>query len=381
MLTKLLKLTALTILLAVSYRVEAQQVDTLEISDIYTTHIIFSTDVTFADLSNQTDITGEIIEQSKNKIAVKAVSPFTELASLSAEEANGTFHTFILRYNINPKYLIYDKRIDGDQGLFRHLDTLYLSTKYISHCIFPTDIIYADLSNTEEIAARIVEEGKNKLALKANRPFAELASVSAEEANGVFHTYILKYADNPPLLTMDTRSKKTALAAFTGGSRRPRYNSVDGEFSNSLKKEDAPLLSEVMEQERRLYHLARQAYDIRFNVENIFSYSDITYIVLSIENGSQISYETADAVFVIEPRRTGRKRVVYETNLSPKNKFGALTAAPGQTAKIAYSFDKTTLSNEQLLKIYLYEKNGQRNIELTLNYRDINNAVSPFSGR
>lgn len=376
---KLSKLSVLTILSIVSGYANAQQIDTLEITDIYTTHIIFSTDVTFADLSNQTDITGEIIEQSKNKIAVKAVGPFTELASLSAEEANGKFHTFILKYATEPKYLIYDKRIDGDQGLFRKLDTLHLSTKFISHIIFPTDVTYADLSNTEEIAARIVEEGKNKLALKAVRPFEGTASISAEEANGVFHTYILKYAENPSRLTLDTRSKESALAAYATGSRRPRYDTSDGQFSNALKKEDAPLLSEVIEQERRLYHLTRQSYNIRFNVENIFSYSDITYIVLSIENGSQISYETADAVFVIEPRKTGKKRVAYETNLTPKNRFGALTAAPGESAKIAYSFDKTTLSKEQLLKIYLYEKNGQRNIELTLNHKDINSAVSPYS--
>lgn len=369
----------------VSYSVDAQQVDTLEITDIYTTHIIFSTDVTFADLSNQTDITGEIIEQAKNKIAVKAVSPFSSLASLSAEEAGGTFHTFILKYSDNPRYLIYDKRVDGDQGLFRKLDTLYLSTKFISHCIFPTDIIYADLSNTEEISARIVEEGKNKLALKANRAFVGTASVSAEEANGVFHTYILAYADNPKSLTMDTRARDgsgtgtTAAYDTSSGSRRPRYNAVDGQFSNTLKKEDAPLLGDILKKERRLYHLTRQTYDIRFNVENIFSYSDITYITLSIENSSQISFETANAVFVIEPRKTGKKRIVYETNLTPKNSFGALTAAPGQSAKIAYSFDKTTLSKDQLLKIYLYEKNGQRNIELTLSYKDINGAVSPYS--
>ncbi len=33
-----------------------------------------------------------------------------------------------------------------------------------------------------------------------------------------------------------------------------------------------------------------------------------------------------------------------------------------------------TLSDDQVLKVYLYEDNGQRNLEMTLSARDINSS-------
>ena len=53
------------------------------------------------------------------------------------------------------------------------------------------------------------------------------------------------------------------------------------------------------------------------------------------------------------------------------------SAAPGETVRIAYSFDKLTLASDQVLKIYLYEQGGQRNLDVTLSANDINRAGQP----
>ncbi len=74
------------------------KIDTLKISSLYTTHIIFSTDLTYADLSNNRVVAGKIIEQNKNMLALKAREPFTGSCSVSALESNGTMHTFIVVY-------------------------------------------------------------------------------------------------------------------------------------------------------------------------------------------------------------------------------------------------------------------------------------------
>ena len=52
------------------------QMDTLSISTAYTTHVIFSTDLTYADLSNNKIVAAKIIEQNKNMLAIKARTPF-----------------------------------------------------------------------------------------------------------------------------------------------------------------------------------------------------------------------------------------------------------------------------------------------------------------
>jgi hypothetical protein len=137
-------------------------------------------------------------------------------------------------------------------------------------------------------------------------------------------------------------------------------------------KADAPELSEMTKTKQKLYHLGARKYGITVMCDDIVSYSDITYIVLSVKNNSSVSYNVTDGTFVIESKKKGKRAVSFEKGIQPKNRHGSLSAAPGETVKIAYSFDKLTLATDQVLKIYLYEEGGQRNLEVTLSSKDIN---------
>ena len=64
----------------------------------------------------------------------------------------------------------------------------------------------------------------------------------------------------------------------------------------------------------------------------------------------------------------------FERNLYPLEKSGSLSTPPGSTSRIVYRFDKTTITKDQVLKVYLYETGGQRNLVLTLNHWDVNKA-------
>ena len=76
----------------------------------FTTHVIFSTDVTYADMSNGRSIAAKVIEQNKNMIAVKAREPFSEPCSISALESNGRMWTFVVIFDDSPSVLIVDTR-------------------------------------------------------------------------------------------------------------------------------------------------------------------------------------------------------------------------------------------------------------------------------
>ena len=111
--------------------------------------------------------------------------------------------------------------------------------------------------------------------------------------------------------------------------------------------------------------------------ENIFAYSDITYIVLSLKNSSGVSYDISDATFVIESKNKGKRTVVFDKTVFPRSRYGSLSAGPGEVSRIAYSFDKMTLSKDQVLRIYFYESSGQRNMSLSVDTNDINKATRP----
>lgn len=267
-------------------------------------------------------------------------------------------------------------------------DTLRISTAYTTHVIFATDVTYADLSNSRVVAAKIVEQNKNMVALKAREPFEGSSSVSALESNGTMHTFILVYDEHPADLVIDLRKTevpkqyRSAAARLVSDAKQARNPerqpaggpSRSGGNVSTWKTGSAPLLSEVAQQPQRLYHIGCREYDIQALVEDISSYSDITYMIISLRNRSGISYDISDATFVIESKKSGKRTVKYDRTVFPRSRYGKLTAGPGEYTRIAYSFDKMTLSKDQVMKVYLYENGGQRNLVMTIDTKDLNKA-------
>lgn len=265
------------------------------------------------------------------------------------------------------------------------IDTLWISTDYTTHVIFPTDLTYADLSNSRVIAAKIIEQNKNMLAMKAKLPFEEATSISALESSGVMHTFIVRYAASPKELIIDLREagkeppmyqSPVADMINVARDRKPDYSEYQPEGANvsTWKAGKAPLLKDVAQYQQKLFHLSDKQYDVQVLCEDISSHSDITYITLSLRNRSGISYDINDASFVVESKQKGKRTVKYENSVMPRSRYGSLAAGPGEYTRMVYSFDKMTLSKEQVLKIYFYEQGGQRNLVLTLDTKDINKA-------
>lgn len=252
------------------------------------------------------------------------------------------------------------------QSFAQVVDTLRISTLYTTHVIFQTELIYADLSNSQIVAAKIVEQNKNMLAIKARGQFDTSASVSALESNGSMHTFVIVYDEHPHSLVIDMRTPMQAMDV------QKRSNA--GRDVSMVRSHDAPVLADVIKERQRVYHIGQREYDLTFLCEDIFVYSDNTYFVFSLRNKAGMSYEVGDATFVIESRKKGKRSVQYEKNLYPKGRFGTLITGAGECSRIAYSFDKITLTKDQVLKVYLYETGGQRNLLLTMCCNDINRA-------
>lgn len=256
-------------------------------------------------------------------------------------------------------------------------DTLYVSADYTSHVIFSSDLTYADLSNSRSVIARIIEKNKNLLALKAREPFSGSCSVSALESNGTMHTFIVVYRQMPKELVVDMRQRRGPADDGFPGSGYPVSGVRSGENVSTWKTGSAPLLEDVYSYPQRLYHIGERDYDIEVLCEDIFTYSDITYIILSLHNRSGISYTINDASFVRENRkRLGKRSIANEGPVFIRSRYGTLSAGPGEYTRIVYSFDKMSFYKNQVLRVYFYEEGGQRNLVLNISANDINKARS-----
>ena len=62
-------------------------------------------------------------------------------------------------------------------------DTVEVSNMATTHIVFPSELKYVDISN-KALVARIVDNGKNILAMKARAPFQFITTISVLESNG-----------------------------------------------------------------------------------------------------------------------------------------------------------------------------------------------------
>lgn len=249
-----------------------------------------------------------------------------------------------------------------------HTDTLWVSDLFTTHIVFNTDLIYADLSNSQVMAAKILEQSKNIMALKAKAPFSNPLSVSALESNGSMKTFIIFYDKHPQNLMYDNRDiEEPPLESDTPG---PSQKGSAGMF----RKGNAPVLKDVVAAPQTLWHISSRQYNIEVTCTNILSYSDITYMVFRLTNKSGVSYECSDATFVVESKKKAKKSVVYDKNIFPKSRYGTLSCAPGETTFIGYTMNKISLAKGQVLNVYFYEQGGQRELLLTIDSSDVNKA-------
>lgn len=124
-----------------------------------------------------------------------------------------------------------------------------------------------------------------------------------------------------------------------------------------------------------LYHLGTRGYGISLLCENIFVQDDVLYLVMSITNDSAVSYALASPRFAVESRRRTKRGLQYEKAVFPRASYGVGVVAPDAEARMVFTFDKITLVKGQVLRVYIYEKGGSRNMVLSMNINDINKAV------
>ena len=95
-------------IIAAALSANAQQVDTIKISNITTTHIRFSFEIKYVDLSNKV-LAAKIVEGSRDIIALKAKEPFDFITTMSCLEANGAMHTYLVQFEEYPKQLVIEE--------------------------------------------------------------------------------------------------------------------------------------------------------------------------------------------------------------------------------------------------------------------------------
>lgn len=244
------------------------------------------------------------------------------------------------------------------ESLAQH-DTLVVSTSVTTHVMFAEELVYVDIPS-RVVTAKIVDGNRRLLALRAKETFGDIATVSTLENDGNLRTFILRFEMYPEEL----------IYRFDG------LDASEVDASGIPPAESADLSGF----RRRLYHIADCEYGISVQCLDISTADDRTTVVLSLENRSVVSYRTSSPRFVIEGRKTTRKRTHVEKAVWPVSCTSPkISISPGGKIMAAYSFENLTLPKDHILKVYFYEDSGTRNFILNICARDVNEMVNSRS--
>lgn len=239
-------------------------------------------------------------------------------------------------------------------------DTLFISTTQVVHLRFGSELKYVNLGN-KAIVAKIVDGSKDYVAVKAREPFDICTSMSCLESTGAMHTFLVAYREHPSRLDIDTRESSSSFSSSPYADGGPSASSpIEFESLVSMKPE--------------LFHLGTSGYGIDILCENIFYKDDVLFLLISLKNGSAVSYALSDPRFSVESKRRTKRGLQYEKAIFPRQAYGLGVVQPDATGKMVFTFDKVSLTRGQVFRIYFYEKGGARNFVLTLGMNDINKA-------
>ena len=238
---------------------------------------------------------------------------------------------------------------------FGQSDTLYVSTSQVVHLRFASDLKYLSLGD-RVLVARIVDGAKDFVAVRARARFDFVTSMSCLESTGQMHSFVVAYAERPERLEVDTR-------IATG-----EPVSADGSLSATIN------LEELANRPQELFHLGVRDYGISLLCENVFVKEDVLVLVFSLENSSAVSYSVGVPRFAVESRKRTKRGLQYEKAVVPRLSYGLGNISPGDSRKMAFAFDKVSLTRGQVLRVFFYESDGARNFVLTLGMNDVNKA-------
>ena len=250
-------------------------------------------------------------------------------------------------------------------------DTLFISTSQTVHLRFSSELKYVNLGN-KAIIAKIVDGSKDFVAVKAREPFDFCTSMSCLESTGAMHTFLVAYREHPSRLEVDTRFSGAHMG--TGSDARMGTAGPAEGLSAPADSSSFSGLKNYASMKQELYHIGTSGYGIDILCENIFYKGDVLFLLISLKNDSPVSYELSTPRFAIESKRLGKRGLQYEKAIFPKASYGLGTVPPGGVGKLVFTFDKISLVRGQVFRVYFYEKDGARNLVMTMNIKDVNKA-------
>ena len=251
------------------------------------------------------------------------------------------------------------------------LDTIYANdTKNVA--LFFPEPIRQGITGSDNFVFSYNREKEQYFGLLQAKPGKE-SNLLVVNRNGAIFSYIVRYKKH-----LSKLNYFIPLSNSIGNEKPIVIDSIQAVTSEKNIDNRTyyyqKFCSYLLNRNQRIGRIKKRTQGIVLNVENVVFDKEELYFVVQIENNSTMDYDLNFLNLSIETRQKGKKKSLQSLYQEPIYKHHLPSRiAEGEMVRLVYIMPKFSLSNDRRAILELNEMNGERNIELRISHRYINN--------
>jgi conjugative transposon TraN protein len=311
-------------------------------------HIVLSSDIEYVS-SGSSYIEATVVQEKQNIVRVSVLEEdFPDNTNVTIITKSGNIYTYNFSYKkeITKHIAVFYP----DENIDEKIYNVVVNTFNVTHIIFPASIIYLRQGN-EEIIRTTITSAKNIVSVAASEELLCESNLFCVDQEGhYYHINIIPGTSSSYLynLTETTADKQLAVIELN---------------ENDLKE----LAEKVLDRSQEIFSLGIKKNKYEFSLNNILVHNNILFFVFQLKNNSNIHFDIDFIKCFLVDKKTTRNAIQQEYVIDYiYEKDFPQTIKAKSSNKFLLIFNKFTIPNNKIFKVEIYERNGGRNINFTI---------------
>lgn len=246
--------------------------------------------------------------------------------------------------------------------------TLTVSDQVTTVLIFPAAISKNGVDlGSPDIIASAVDGIANILKVKAVSPGISPTNLTVITNDGKIYSFWLTYGEKADSRPIDISTQV--------GEEIKRVKLVNRKLTD---QEIADLAKHIATRKPFMNTARARSFGVKASLEGIYIVSGVLFFQLDLTNKTNIDYTTDFVRYYIRAKKRAKRTADHEEELKPLYAYyahGKVTA--GKTSQqLVLAFPKFTIADQKNFVIQIFEKNGDRHLELKISGNEIINALN-----
>lgn len=245
-----------------------------------------------------------------------------------------------------------------------HVQSIEVTFNKTSSLVFPTVIKSVD-RGSRDVLAQKAKGVENVLQLKAARPGFTETNLTVITADGRIHHFTVNYSKEPVSQVVNIGDDESA----SDNPQKLIFQSTMTEF------ELENYASQIVNAKRGIRFIGESKHKIALSLNGIYIRDNTIFYHFRISNSSNINFDIDFLRFFVQDKAKVKRTASQEVDMKPVYVYGDDQHIASNTVQdIVYALEKFTIPDAKRLHIEVFEKNGGRNLELSIRNKTIVNA-------